>query len=87
MAGDVDVGYLIISRSCWSFATRRTNRLHGARRVRGMSQTPSSNISIAWNPAGYLGALRHTFLASGLLYIQSLVVPRSGGMHMWLPFH
>uniref|UniRef100_A0A0A9AKA8 Uncharacterized protein n=1 Tax=Arundo donax TaxID=35708 RepID=A0A0A9AKA8_ARUDO len=47
-AGDDDLVRVMLASSCWSLATRRTRRLHGARmRVIGMIQIASSSISIA----------------------------------------
>ncbi|AQK54086.1 hypothetical protein ZEAMMB73_Zm00001d051349 [Zea mays] len=47
-AGYDDLPRMMLARSSWSLATRRTRRLHGAKMsVIGMSQTPNASINIA----------------------------------------
>lgn len=46
-AGYDDLPRMMLARSSWSLATRRTRRLHGAKMsVIGMSQIPNASISI-----------------------------------------
>lgn len=48
IAGDDDLVCMMLASSCWSLATRRTRRRHGANvSVTGMIQIPNSSISIA----------------------------------------
>lgn len=48
IAGDDDLVRMMLASSCWSLATRRTRRLHGAKMsVIGMSHIPNTSISIS----------------------------------------